>query len=193
MDSRLDTLFRRLPRRTESAGGRPGIRREERQESGRRHDGRDRPDDDAPPPGDSMSVSVATLVLFLESLLGESLAREAGPSPAVEPAGPPGPEALTPGARAAQAYRAAEAQARGGGYAGGVPPSASGAGGTAGMAGTAVLTPEDRRDVGLLLEALRRRQEGGGPEMLDIEWRGGFLDSIRAAMARDGDGQGANE
>lgn len=185
MDSRLDSLFRHLPRRAESADARSGIRRDDRPEPDRKKDGRDRDRGADDAPEDRMSVSVATLILFLENLLGESLGAAAPPVA-------PGPPPVTPGARAAQAYQAAEGQGRSGGHAVSAAASASGSRmqGAEGGGPAAVLGPEERREISQLLAVLQERGRAG-VAVLDIEWRGGFLDSIRAAL--DASGIGADD
>lgn len=176
MDSRLENLFRHIPRHAESADTRLGIRRDEKREQGGRRDRDDARGDDAPPAADRMSVSTATLILFLENLTGAQ-----APAAAVVPE-PSAAAPLTPSARAAQAYQTAD---RGGRPA---PPPAPAPGPVkSGTEGDITLTAEEMRQTHLLIAQLRALA-ARGVDTLDIEWQGGFLQSVAhaARMAESG-------
>jgi len=73
MYSRLDPIFRALPRRTESTDTHLGIHREEKQDDRKRKDGHGKDEEDSALWDDSTVVSVRALKVFLSGMLGTSV------------------------------------------------------------------------------------------------------------------------
>lgn len=174
MDSRLESMFRHIPRHAESADTRLGIRRDEKQEQGGRKNGERSPEDEAAEAQDRMSVSVGTVILFLENLAGASHSSSLEPAVTVSTSGATGAP-LTPSARAAQAYQSTDRGGRPVTY--NAPQPAPGQ--------SITLTPDEIREAHRLIDALKALA-ARRVEMLDIEWQGGFLQSVARAIAAAG-------
>lgn len=112
MFSKLDAIFRALPRQAESTDTRLGIRRDEEHEENRKNKNREEKPDETDLWQDSTVVSVAALRAFLENLAGEAVIPAAQPadsggevialsSSSAQELTPPSPAAL-----AAQTYKA---------------------------------------------------------------------------------------
>lgn len=95
MFSKLDAIFRALPRQAESTDTRLGIRRDEERGEGRKNKEREEKPDETDLWQDSTVVSVAALRAFLENLAGEAVI------PATQPAGSGG-EVVAPSSSSAQ-------------------------------------------------------------------------------------------
>jgi len=183
MFSKLDAIFRSLPRQAESTDTRLGIRRDEQREEGRKNKEREEKPDETDLWQDSTVVSVAALRAFLENLAGDAVI------PALQPAGPDGenlavssvpaaPPPPSPAAYAAQTYKAT-AQ-RGGSDA---PPPSAAARGEPQQAAGIDLSLDEVRVMHSLSDDLAFLAEKGVSQ-LNIPRGESFLKSIMEAVAR---------
>ncbi|MBI4031662.1 MAG: hypothetical protein HY370_08280 [Proteobacteria bacterium] len=116
MFSKLDAIFRALPRQAESTDARLGIRRDEEREEGRKNKEHEEKPDETDLWQDSTVVSVAALRAFLENLAGEAVIpatqpAESGGEDAAVSSGPATSAPLSPAAHAAQTYKSAARRA----------------------------------------------------------------------------------
>lgn len=174
MDSRLDAIFRTGFLPPEAADTRQEIKRdEEKPEQRKKHD-REEKGSDQDIWQDRTTISVRSLIVFLENLLAESDKKEAPSSaPAAQPEPPPG--AAT--GRAAQAARAYQNTAS---HGSGAPPPVIKAPAGAGSAAPQ-LSAEEMRTIHALIADLKILQ-ARAVEQVEIRRNDSFLQSLVDAV-----------
>lgn len=178
MDSRLDPLFRILPRQAERADTRQDIRRQEDRDGRKKDNGGRDGEGDSGQGEDSAVVSVRALKIFLENMMAASAAPEkawmapvpAASSPGGADAGTVPPLSRSEAARAARAYGRGAEQDR--------PAMPEGQPALPALA----LTAEETQVIRTLADDLAVLEKAG-VEALHIRPDGGFLQSLAAAAA----------